>query len=258
MIIMPPTKQPSQEEAIELTRGPYAEIVAKTIAASITPFLWCEPEVHGGLKVRNGTAFFVFGNRTFLVTADHVFAGYLDARRQFGAVTRCQLGNVAFDPEQRLIARSSSLDIATFQISSEEIRRTHPGRWAMSFDPMVPEKGKGIIFAGFPSAARTRLSERAIENGIFDALTVAENITERQISGNFERERQVDAPYRPSAPPGYDLAGVSGAPLVTVVDSAHLHYWRLGGVLTEFSVNLEIFYATRADFILPDGTLRQV
>lgn len=86
---------------------------------------------------------------------------------------------------------------------------------------------------------------------------MADNITDRQISGHFARERQVEAPHRPSIPPGYDLAGVSGAPLITVVDSPHIHSWRLGGIVTEFSANLEIFYATRADFILPDGTLKQ-
>ena len=41
-----------------------------------------------------------------------------------------------------------------------------------------------------------------------------------------------------------------------MVDSANLSYWRLGGVMTEFSTSLEIFYATRADFILTDGTLK--
>ena len=53
-----------------------------------------------------------------------------------------------------------------------------------------------------------------------------------------------------------DIGGVSGAPMVTIVDSAGLHYWRLGGVMTGFNASFEIFYATRADFILPDGTLR--
>ena len=100
------------------------------------------------------------------------------------------------------------------------------------------------------------MSEREIETGIFTALAGAENITDLQISGHFNRERQVDKPGRPTIPQGYDIAGVSGAPLATIVDSANLHYWRLGGVITDFNKSFEIFYATRADFILPDGTLR--
>jgi hypothetical protein len=45
---------------------------------------------------------------------------------------------------------------------------------------------------------------------------------------------------------------------MTMVDSANLAYWRLGGVMTEFSTSFEIFRATRADFILPDGTLKNI
>jgi hypothetical protein len=126
----------------------------------------------------------------------------------------------------------------------------------MSFNPMNREEGKGVFFAGFPGLARPQLSEREIESGVFTALTVADNVGERVISGHFNRERQVDKPGRPTAPEGYDLGGVSGGPLMTMVDSANLCYWRLGGVMNEFSTSLEIFYATRADFILPDGTLK--
>ncbi len=256
MIRMPPLKPPSKEEAIELTRGPYATAVEGAIAAAIAPLLWCERDEEGHLKLRNGTVFFVSADRTFMVTADHVFNAYLEARRRFGDLTRCQLGNLRFVPEDRLIARSASLDIATFAITSEEIRKTADSKFAMSFNPMNPEEGKGVFFAGFPGLARRRLSEREIESGIFTALTVADNVGEWVISGHFNRERQVEKPGRPTAPEGYDIGGVSGGPLMTMVNSANLCYWRLGGVMTEFSASLEIFYATRADFILPDGTLK--
>ena len=87
-------------------------------------------------------------------------------------------------------------------------------------------------------------------------MTIADNVTGREISGHLDRERQADKRGRPTVPKGYDILGVSGAPLVTMVDSANLCYWRLGGVITGFSTSVEIFYATRADFILPDGTLK--
>ena len=66
----------------------------------------------------------------------------------------------------------------------------------------------------------------------------------------------MDKPGRPPSPEVYEIGGVSGGPLVTMVDSANLCYWRLGGVMTAFNTSFEIFYATRADFILPDGTLK--
>jgi hypothetical protein len=256
MIRMPPLKPLSKEEAIALTRGPYAATVERAVAGSIAPFLWRERDEKGDLKLRNGTVFFVSADRTFMVTADHVFAGYLEARNKFGQFVRCQLGNLRFVPEDRLIARSESLDIATFAITSEEIKKTYDGKFAMSLDPMNPQIGKGVFFAGFPGLERRQLSERQIESGIFRALTVADNVNDREISGHFDREYQVDKPGQPTAPEGYDIGGVSGGPLVTMVDSANLCYWRLGGVMTAFNRSFEIFYATRADFILPEGTLK--
>ncbi len=96
-----------------------------------------------------------------MITADHVYAAYLDARDKFGDFARCQLGNLRFVPESRLIARSKSLDIATFAVTSEEIKRTYDGKFAMSFDPMNPQIGKGVFFAGFPGRERRRLSARS-------------------------------------------------------------------------------------------------
>lgn len=256
---MPPRKPLSKEEAIALARGPYATTVEIAVAGSIAPFLWREQDEKGGLKIRNGTVFFFeSGGENFMVTADHVFAAYLKARNELGLIARCQLGNLRFDPENRVIARSDSLDIATFSITPDEIRKTADGKFAMSFHPMNPEIGKGVFFCGFPGLARRELGERKIESGIFTALTVADNVSRRQISGHFDRQHQVDKPGRPTAPEGYDIGGVSGGPLVSIVDSANLSYWRLGGVMTEFSTSFEIFYATRADFILPDGTLKNI
>ena len=141
-----PLKPLSKEDAIALTRGPYAATVESAVSGSIAPFLWRERDEKGALKIRNGSAFFVTADRTFMVTADHVFAAYLEARSRFGDFTRCQLGNLPFVPEDRLIARSASLDIATFAISSEEIKKTADSKFAMSFNPMNPEEGKGVFF----------------------------------------------------------------------------------------------------------------
>lgn len=210
MIRMPPLKPLSKEEAIALARGPYATTVEIAVAASIAPFLWRELDENSALKIRNGTAFFVSPDQPFMITADHVFAAYLEARNRFGDFARCQLGNLRFVPENRLIARSESLDIATFTIAPEEIRKTYAGRFAMSFEPMNPQIGKGVFFAGFPGRERRRLSEREILSGIFTASTVADNVSDREISAHFDRAYQVDKPGRPTAPEGYDIGGVSG------------------------------------------------
>ena len=147
---MPPQKPLSKEEAIALTRGPYATTVESAISASLAPFLWRERDEKGDLKIRNGTVFFVSADRTFMVTADHVFAAYLEARNRFGDIARCQLGNLRMDPEYRLVARSARLDIATFLITPDEIDRTGDGRFAMSFNPMVPQTARACFLSDFP------------------------------------------------------------------------------------------------------------
>jgi hypothetical protein len=199
---------------------------------------------------------FVSPDRPFMVTADHVYAAYLDAGNKFGDFARCQIGNLRFVPEDRLIARNEALDIATFAIASEEIKETYDGKFAMSFEPMNIKLARACFCAGFPGRERRLLSEREIESGIFTASTVADNVSDREISGHFDREYQVDEPGRPPSPEVYEIGGVSEGPLVTMVDSANLCYWRLGDVMTAVNTSFEIFYATRVGFILPDGTLK--
>jgi Trypsin-like peptidase domain len=251
-------KKLSKKEAIALTSGPFGAEVEAAVVNYTIPFLWFTPTAENDLNARNGTAFFVTADQTFVVTANHVFDGYLKSRELFGARVHCQLGELRFNPQERLIAQDENLDIATFSISLDEVRQSYEGKSAMSFDPMMPKIGKGVLFAGFPGRERRRLQPRAIESGVFTALTVADNVSNLQISGHFERKRQVENSRRPTAPVGYDYRGVSGGPLLTIVESEHLWYWRLGGVMTEFNANLEIFYATRADFLLPDGTLKKL
>lgn len=252
---MPTLESPlTKAEAIALMKSAFGKEVRRTAVDYVAPFLWSFPTDRGDRDARNGSAFIVKGdNRLFLVTARHVFERFKLAKEHFGPAVRCQICNVGFDPEQRLIDTDPALDISTFEFSEEEAQRT--GKTVMSFQPLVPEWGKGVFFAGFPGRERRRLDARTIESGVFTGWTVAASVSERQISGRLDRDFQIDLEGQITIPPGYDIGGVSGAPLMTVVQSEHLWSWRLGGIMTEFSRNLEIFFATRADFIRPDGTL---
>ena len=255
MIRMPPLKPLSKEEAIALARGPYATTVEIAIAASIAPFLWRERDEESISRSEMGrsSSYRPIGPSWLQLT---MFTRYLDARNKFGDFARCQIGNLRFVPEDRLIARNESLDIATFAITSEEIKKTYDGKFAMSFDPMNPQGGQGRVFRRV-SRSRKATSERARDRKrYFYGFDRRGQCQRSRDLGHFDRERQVDKPGRPTSPEVYEIGGVSGGPLVTMVDSANLCYWRLGGVMTDFNTSFEIFYATRADFILPDGTLK--
>ena len=194
-------KELSKDEAIALTRGPYADVLEKTLGRSIAPFLWREWNEEGIERIRNGTVFFVSADRPFAVTADHVLDQHLKARAQFGYDARCQLGDLQIDIEDRLIARNRILDIATFAITPHEVERSAPGegKFAMSFEPTPPQIERGVLFAGFPARERRFLSASEIESGIYTALTVAHNVSDRQISvvsfGSDRWRSQVGQPH---------------------------------------------------------------
>ena len=108
-------------------------------------------------------------NTSFAVTANHVYKAYMDAKKT-NPKTRCQIDNIQFGPEDRLIDASSALDIATFRISSEEIKRTNK-RELTKWPPVIPEIGKGVLFAGFPGKERLTLSKNEISFGIYENIT---------------------------------------------------------------------------------------
>jgi hypothetical protein len=57
-------------------------------------------------------------------------------------------------------------------------------------------------------------------------------------------------------PVGYNLAGMSGGPMLSLVNGEAVVGWRLAGVISECSRELvEIVVAARADFIRADGTI---
>ncbi len=123
--------------------------------------------------------------------------------------------------------------------------------------PVIPEVGKGIAFAGFPGRERLLVGPRELSFAVYTGLAVATSVNERHISCRFDREFLVPAPGFGLPAPNYDTAGISGAPLLTVVERNGLQHWALGGVVSEGSSNLEILLAARADCVLPDGTLRR-
>lgn len=75
--------------------------------------------------------------------------------------------NVEFEPEQRFVARGASgaVDIALFDFTREELK--HVGKQALAADlanwpPPHPFSGQSVFLAGFPSASRMWIGQRAM------------------------------------------------------------------------------------------------
>jgi hypothetical protein len=57
-------------------------------------------------------------------------------------------------------------------------------------------------------------------------------------------------------PRGFDMSGMSGGPVIAVMENSLVVSWNLAGVIYECGTNFEITKAVRADLIGEDGTTR--
>lgn len=213
------------------------------------------------LQPKQGSMFFLdCGRGPFAVTAAHVFEQFL-ADRQTHRVRSCQIGNIGFNFEERLIASGAQhgIDIATFRITREEIAATGKrivqgtdGAW-----PAPPNVGEAIFFGGFPGVERVPIAPHEISFGLYGAMVPLTDFTEYQLCARMEREYRVDVRDLGLPPEGYSLGGVSGGPMLQPVYQDGVWGWRLVGVLSEAVAvqDFERITAVRAHFILPDGRL---
>lgn len=217
--------------------------------------------VPGPLVARQGSVFFLdCGRGPFAVTAGHVFEQFVEDRR-LKRVRSCQIGNIGFNPEERLIARGNNLglDIATFQVTPEEITQTGKkvvkgvdGAW-----PAPPKRDEAVFFGGFPGCERDKIGPDEMVFGLHSAMTRLTSSTEHQLCCQLERSSWMDVRGLGLPPVGYDLGGVSGGPMLEPVFVDGAWGWRLVGVVSE-AISVEGFErvtAVRAHFILPDGRL---
>ncbi len=216
-------------------------------------------------------------DKLFLVTAAHVYRGYLEDRKQHGSLY-CQVQNCTVrDLSDHLIACGNldipldepdrDPDIAVFRLTpgaAERIARKPingpKGAW-----PAPPNVGETVMFAGFPGQARIMTEPDEISFGMYSAMTPVTSTTDHQISCRFDREYWIDA-HRLGLPPlGYGLGGISGGPLLIPDFRDGAWSWRLGGVISQAppkrppkDVLFDSVISHRAEYILPDGTVAKL
>jgi hypothetical protein len=240
-------------------------------ASASVPIFWIIRDRERQHRARNGTGFFLnTGARLFGVTANHVLEGWrndCDTKQ----VTALQFGDLPFDPGGRnaIIGAHADIDIATFHVSPEEVRKvgkTPLTGYQSEWPPAPPHQGRGIYYAGFPGTEKIWLSSREISFGVAYAGGVASSVSERDVSSLIERDYIMPVRDGPPIPPeNYNFQGISGGPMLSVINHKGLRTWALAGVIhqgpnTEPDPNkairgLEIIKARRAHFILPDGSL---
>jgi hypothetical protein len=259
------------EEAKAIMKRGLGKAELELVTSFTAPLYWIIRTHDGKFTVRNGSTFFLdAGEGPFGVTAAHVIEGWRTDCAT-ATVVACQLGTslqVDFDGKNQLIDKHDGLDIATFRITTSEINSInkviltgHQKAWP----PPPPEQGKGIYFSGFPSVGNKWVSSTEISLGAAPGGGVASSVSQFDVSSLVERERMLDVMGLGLPSENFDFGGISGGPMLTVVEHHRIRSWRLAGVIYEGpnpSVGasdaipgLEIIRARRADFILPTGKL---
>lgn len=254
----PPDCQIGKDEAMALLKRGFGRELHRIAASYTSPIFWGQPSSSDTPEIASsGSMFFLqCGERPFAVTANHVYQGYW-LRKEREPDLICQVGNISFVPEERLIDRDATLDIATFRLEEREVqidsKQIHKPR-ASEWPPRPPQKGRGVFFAGFPGVCRQRIGGNRVRFGCYAALLTATTVDDEKIVCHLEREGMADD-FGTGLPPQQQwLGGLSGAPLWTLVQG-DIVYWRLGGIIVEYNREFELICARRFDRITPDGTL---
>jgi len=228
------------------------------------PLWWVSENSATGIGLRNGSAFLAdLGHGVFAVSAAHVFKQYLADKRSTIAIG-CQLGDILFDPETQLICCRDDLDIATFRVSTSEVRQIDkaivtpgPPNWG----PLSPAAGDFAFFAGFPAQTRGITPNGNFATVPYLAMPEITSVTDRQIACRINRQKIIDFSGNGLPPQGYDIGGVSGGPLLlpTLVHEGLVEgvVWRFAGVIVEAAPGemFEQVVAVRAHYIQPDGRI---
>jgi hypothetical protein len=219
----------------------------------VAPLHW---QKAGSSEWGSGSAFFVnTGTALFGITAKHVY-DEIAKQVELDRAIVCLLYNFPLtDVRSRLISRGRDCDVATFEILRSEISRLD--RRSVPWPPSIPPKGKAVVFGGFPSLGR-RLSASGsvVTFGILKASTHVDSLSERDISLVRPPDDEVtDVDGKGLLPRGLDLGGMSGGPVLAVLDGVGIVSWALAGVIYECGTEFEIIKAARADMIGADGVI---
>ncbi len=260
----------SLEERKAALDGPFGQSFHTSAAAHVAWIFWTRETDEPTEVIDQGSCFILDrGNGPMLVTAAHVYRGYLRDLERFGALY-CQVANTrVYDLSAHLIAcgNPEESDIATFALPEGAVERIgkQPVRALHADWPAPPRDGESVMFVGYPGKERLIEAIDEINFGIYSAMTPVTSITDHQISCRFNRQFWIDAHGHGLPPVGYGLGGISGGPLLVPDFQQGEWRWRLGGVISQApeerpaeAVLFESVVCHRAEYIQPDGSLARL
>jgi hypothetical protein len=193
----------------------------------------------------------------FGVTASHVIHALLKAKedhRELGI----QMGNISLDPSLLLLGDDPILDVATFRINERDIasigKRPHidPKQWP----PPRPQENRGIFFGGYRGPDDKVITpDEPVPWDFWYGFGPVTGVFDSQLTARFERADWVNRPGQLAPPPGAEWGGTSGGPMFALFE-ASIVYFRLCGVIKEYSSAVELMAFAPIDRIGRDGALK--
>jgi hypothetical protein len=236
------------------------------------PLFWTVPLADGKLRYRNGTAFFLrAGDRPIGVTASHVIRGWEQSRVEEGAGSLYLAGHrdsLEIDWAARVIDDDFEIDIATFSISEQEVKAL--GKMIMTgaqkvWPPRPPPRNCLLYYCGFPGVGTRPHPQGGPLFGAVPGMGIATSVSEKSISIQLEREYLVPLLGGGVPPENFDFGGISGGPVIKIVDLKGLRTYACAGVLyqgpntaldpEESIPGFELISARHAHFLQADGRL---
>ncbi|HLH12427.1 MAG TPA: hypothetical protein VKV77_11180 [Methylovirgula sp.] len=257
--------------AVAMIRAGLGEAELGIVASYTTPFYWVLRYGDGCQEFRGGSLFFLdTSRRIFGVTASHVVEACLEDTKS-SAFVQCMIGSngkvsLPFMLGDRIIDAHHDIDIATLDFSAQEIAYTGRGALRGSYPtwpPPIPQEDRGVLYCGFPGKGRRVLKPAEINFGCVAMAGLASNCRETSLSILIERQNMEQILGDEAMPEDYDFGGISGGPVIAIVQSATMRSWRPAGVIIqgpnpsgvegESIAGLEIIKVRPIHFIKEDG-----
>lgn len=254
-----PSHWMSEKRAKELIGGALGNELRGVLSKSCAPICWfARGEAPELSRMKNGTATFVHTGETLIgITAAHVVQDFLDDQSE--APQTVMIMNAAL-PTLDIIDISSELDIATFKIDESVLTKIGKPISPLSvWPPQPPMEGRGILIGGYPRISRlpinTAPAPAVMEWGLMTILGVAGRVSRDQIHWMIDRAHNIEHDTIPELPPNAELGGISGGPVIALLERGPLQYWGLAGIVSQASAQFERVVAKRADYIQSNGKI---
>jgi hypothetical protein len=262
------------EEAIAVIRGGLGKAELEFVSSLTAPFFWVLRDSSTGKQMmKNGSVFFLdAGKGAFAVTAAHVVDECLKDTKS-PMFVQCMIGShgraaYPFHLGDRIIDAHPEIDIATLRFSTIEVQTI--GRAVLTgsqekWPPRLAEVAGGVTYCGFPGNGRRWLAPRELSVGCVAMGGIATSAHETSISIQLERDKMMQVLGDEKMPENFDFGGISGGPVLAIVQTETLRSWKPAGVViqgpnptgdpTQSIQGLEVIVARPIHFINADGTL---